>query len=77
MKCRGDIAKPGDARARHPSAGPLRDEVVLVGGQVAELLITDAAAVRVRPTSDVDVICRGAVAAGLSAVEVVRGARTT
>jgi len=27
---------------------------VFVGGQVAELLVTDAAAVRVRPTDDVD-----------------------
>jgi len=37
---------------------PLLDEVVFVGGQVAELLITDPAAVRVRPTTDVDVIVR-------------------
>jgi hypothetical protein len=37
--------------------GPLLDEIVLVGGQVAELLVTDPAAVRVRPTNDVDVIC--------------------
>jgi hypothetical protein len=42
--------------------GPLRGEVVLVGGQVAELLVTDPAAVRVRPTDDVDVICEVATA---------------
>ncbi len=36
--------------------GPLLDELVLVGGQVAELLITDPGATRVRPTDDVDVI---------------------
>jgi hypothetical protein len=36
--------------------GPLREELAFVGGQVAELLITDPAATRVRPTDDVDVI---------------------
>lgn len=36
--------------------GPLVDRVVFVGGQVAELLVTDPAAVRIRPTDDVDVI---------------------
>lgn len=36
--------------------GPLLDEVVFVGGQVAELLVTDPAATRVRPTEDVDVV---------------------
>ena len=35
---------------------PMLDEFVFVGGQVAELLVTDAAAVRVRPTDDVDVV---------------------
>jgi predicted nucleotidyltransferase len=35
---------------------PLLQELVFVGGQVAELLITDPAAIRVRPTTDVDVI---------------------
>ncbi len=35
---------------------PLIDELVFVGGQVAELLVTDPAAVRVRPTDDVDVV---------------------
>lgn len=36
--------------------GPLLDEVAFVGGQVAELLVTDPAAARVRPTEDVDII---------------------
>lgn len=36
--------------------GPLRDDMVFVGGQITELLITDTASVRVRPTVDVDVI---------------------
>ena len=35
---------------------PLLNELVFVGGQVAELLVTDPAAVRVRPTDDVDVV---------------------
>ena len=35
---------------------PLNGELVFVGGQVAELLVTDPAAVRVRPTDDVDVV---------------------
>jgi predicted nucleotidyltransferase len=37
--------------------GPLLEELVFVGGQIAELLITDPGATRVRPTADVDVIC--------------------
>lgn len=37
---------------------PLPGEFVFVGGQVAELLVTAAAAVRVRPTDDVDVVVR-------------------
>ena len=36
--------------------GRLRNEMVVVGGQVAELLVTDPAATRVRPTDDVDVV---------------------
>lgn len=35
---------------------PMLGELVFVGGQVAELLVTDPAAVRVRPTADVDVV---------------------
>lgn len=35
---------------------PLLGELVFVGGQVAELLVTDPAAVRVRPTDDVAVV---------------------
>ena len=34
----------------------LLPEVVFIGGQVGELLISDLAAVRIRPTTDVDVI---------------------
>lgn len=35
---------------------PLLSEVVFVGGQVAELLVTDPAATGIRATDDVDVI---------------------
>ncbi len=35
----------------------LLDELVFVGAQVAELLITDPVAEHVRPTTDVDAIC--------------------
>lgn len=35
---------------------PMLPDLVFVGGQVAELLITDPAAIRVRPTTDVDVL---------------------
>ncbi len=35
---------------------PMLSDLVFVGGQVAELLITDPAAIRVRPTADVDVV---------------------
>jgi predicted nucleotidyltransferase len=37
---------------------PLLDEVVFVGGQTTELLLTDPAGPRIRPTDDVDVIVR-------------------
>lgn len=36
--------------------GPLLTEVVFVGGQMAELLVTDPGALGIRPTDDVDVI---------------------
>lgn len=36
--------------------GPLKDEVVFVGGSVLGLLIDDPAGAPVRPTDDVDVI---------------------
>lgn len=39
---------------------PLLNEFLFVGGQVAELLVTDPGAVRVRPTEDVDVVVRAA-----------------
>jgi hypothetical protein len=38
---------------------PLLDEVVFVGGQVVELLLTDPAAIRIRATTDVDVVVMG------------------
>jgi len=38
--------------------GPVLGEVVFVGGQVAELLVTSPAAVRIRATDDVDVVVR-------------------
>jgi predicted nucleotidyltransferase len=37
---------------------PLLDRVVFVGGQMVELLVTDPAAIRPRPTDDVDVIVK-------------------
>jgi hypothetical protein len=38
---------------------PLLDDVVFVGGQIVELLLTDTAAIRIRPTTDVDVVVVG------------------
>lgn len=35
---------------------PMLPDVVFVGGQVVELMVTDPAATRVRPTTDVDVV---------------------
>lgn len=35
---------------------PLLDRLVFVGGQVAELLVSESGATRVRPTNDVDVV---------------------
>lgn len=35
---------------------PILADIVFVGGQVAELLITEPAAIRVRPTIDVDIV---------------------
>jgi predicted nucleotidyltransferase len=43
-------------RAVATALGPLRDEVLFVGGAVAGLLITDPAAISVRPTDDVDCV---------------------
>jgi len=39
----------------------LREELVFVGGAVAGLLITDQAMPSIRPTDDVDMICRALV----------------
>jgi hypothetical protein len=49
--------------------GPLLTEVVLVGGQVAELVITDPAAVRLRPTTDVDAVIDVTTRSRLAALE--------
>jgi hypothetical protein len=38
---------------------PLLDDVVFVGGQVVELLLTDPATIRIRATTDVDVVVVG------------------
>lgn len=38
---------------------PILDKVVFVGGHVVELLLTDPAAIRVRATTDVDVVVAG------------------
>lgn len=38
--------------------GPLAEELVFVGGRIAELLATDPPGERIRPTDDSDCICR-------------------
>lgn len=38
---------------------PLLGELVFVGGQIVELYLTDPAAIRIRPTRDVDVVLAG------------------
>ncbi|MDZ7778326.1 MAG: hypothetical protein U5R14_00020 [Gemmatimonadota bacterium] len=43
---------------------PLLGEVVFVGGQVAELLITSRGATRVRPTTDVDIVVQASTRLG-------------
>jgi predicted nucleotidyltransferase len=48
---------------------PLLDRVVFVGGQVGEVYITDPAAVRVRPTTDVDVVVSVATRAAYHRIE--------
>lgn len=40
--------------------GPLVDELVFVGGRVADLLVTDPVGLRVRPTDDTDCVCEAA-----------------
>jgi hypothetical protein len=40
--------------------GPLADELVFVGGRVADLLVTDPVGLRVRPTDDTDCVCEAA-----------------
>jgi len=48
---------------------PLLGEVVFVGGQVAELLITSRGATQVRPTTDVDIVVRASTRLGYEEVE--------
>ena len=48
---------------------PLLGEVVFVGGQVAELLITSRGATRVRPTTDVDIVVRASTRLGYAEIE--------
>jgi predicted nucleotidyltransferase len=49
--------------------GPMLDEVVFIGGQMAELLVTDTGAVRVRPTIDVDIIVSVSTRSAYSKIE--------
>lgn len=48
---------------------PLLGEVVFVGGQVSELLITSRGATRVRPTTDVDIVVRASSRLGYGEIE--------
>lgn len=48
---------------------PLLSEVVFVGGQVAELLITSRGATRIRPTTDVDIVVRASTRLGYGEIE--------
>lgn len=53
----------------------LREELVFVGGAVAGLLITDPATPAIRPTDDVDLICRAVVLRDYHRVEKTLRAR--
>jgi predicted nucleotidyltransferase len=53
----------------------LRHELVFVGGAVAGLLITDPAMPAIRPTTDVDLVCRAAVLADYHRVETMLQSR--
>jgi len=53
----------------------LLPELVFVGGAVAGLLITDPAMPSIRPTTDVDLVCRAAVLADYHRVEAVLQSR--
>lgn len=53
----------------------LRDEMVFVGGAVAGLLITDPAMPAIRPTDDVDLVCRAVVLGDYHRVETALRAR--
>ena len=55
-----DLGRPNRERLLRTARriAPLLADVVFVGGQMAELLVTDPAAIRVRPTEDVDVVVK-------------------
>lgn len=53
----------------------LREEMVFVGGAVAGLLITDPAMPAIRPTDDVDLVCRAVVLGDYHRVETALRAR--
>lgn len=53
----------------------LREEMVFVGGAVAGLLITDPAMPAIRPTEDVDLVCRALMLADYHRVETALRAR--
>jgi hypothetical protein len=53
----------------------LREEMVFVGGAVAGLLITDPAMPTIRPTEDVDLVCRAVVLTDYHLVETALRAR--
>ncbi|MBK8893140.1 MAG: hypothetical protein IPN64_03515 [Propionivibrio sp.] len=53
----------------------LREEMVFVGGAVAGLLITDPAMPAIRPTEDVDLVCRAVILADYHRVEKALRAR--
>ena len=53
----------------------LREELVFVGGAVAGLLITDPAMPSIRPTADVDLVCRAVALTDYHRVETALRAR--
>lgn len=53
----------------------LREEMVFVGGAVAGLLITDPAMPAIRPTEDVDIVCRAVALTDYHQVETALRAR--
>ncbi|WP_200383409.1 hypothetical protein [Rhodocyclus tenuis] len=60
--------------AQHLGAD-LREQLVFVGGAVAGLLITDPAMPAIRPTEDVDLICRAVALSDYHQIETMLLAR--